>query len=176
MNNERLQTDRLVLRKLTIDDAQAMFEGWCSDPEVTKYLTFSPHDNVEVTKLVLDNWIKQYEDPNTIRYGITLKSSGLLIGCIDVVKYVDGNPEVGYCLSRKYWNNGYMTEAFSALLEYLFGKGFKKVVMAAIDNNIGSNRVIQKCGFKFTHQEKRQPHSIFKPEAVIINWYEKTNE
>ena len=174
MNKDIIETNRLILRKLTMDDAQAMFDGWCSDPEVTKYVTFNPHENVEVTKMLLSSWIKEYDNPDTIRFGITLKDSETLIGCIDVVRYVDGCPEVGYCLTSKYWNNGYMTEALSALLEYMFDKGYKKIVMAAIDKNIGSNRVIQKCGFKFTHQEIRTPHSWCKPETITLNWYEKT--
>ena len=175
IKNEHIETERLILRKLVMDDAEAMFNGWCSDPEVTKFVTFNPHENIEVTKQVLSSWIKQYENRDTIRFGITLKSSGELIGCIDVVKYQDGNPVVGYCLTSKYWNHGYMTEAFKALIEYLFARGFKKIIIAAIDENIGSNRVIEKCGFKFTHQETG-PNSSLKPEIVTVNWYEKTND
>ena len=172
VDNERLKTKRLVLRKLTIDDATAMYEGWCSDPEVTKYLTWNHHKNIDETKAILSSWIKDYDSPDTIRYGICLKGSGKLIGSIDVVGYADGNPEIGYCLAKQYWNNGYMSEALSELIKYLFKIGFNKIVIEANINNIGSNRVIEKCGFKFTHKETKEHCSIFKPEPVTVNWYE----
>lgn len=172
--NGVIETKRLILRKLNVGDAQEMFDGWCNDIEVTKHMTWNPHENVEVTKCILNHWIKEYDNPKTIRYGITLKDSGKLIGSIDVVDYIDGNPEIGYCLSRAYWNNGYMSEACKAFIEHLFNLGFKKILIEAKTDNIASNRVIEKCGFTFTHKETRTPWSSFKPESVTVNWYMKT--
>lgn len=176
LNNERLETKRLFLRKLRIDDAQAMFDGWCNDPEVTKYLTWTPHKNVEETKNILSLWIKNYDNPETIKYGICIKGSEELIGSIDVVKYHDGNPEIGYCLSRKHWNKGYMSEALNRLTDYLFNIGFNKIIIEADVDNIGSNRVIEKCGFKFVRQETLNHFSLIKPKPVTVNWYEKNNK
>ena len=65
-----------------------------------------------------------------------------------------------------------MTETAKAFINYLFKKGFKKVRIGAYVENIASNRVIQKCGFSFTHQEYREHCSIIKSEPVTINWYE----
>lgn len=174
VNKEKLETKRLILRKFTLDDTEEMFNGWCDDPEVTKYMTWNPHRNIEETKTILASWINAYNDPDTIRYGICLKNSGKLIGSIDVVDYVDGNPEIGYCLSKRYWNNGYMTEALEALVKYLFQSGFNKIIIEADIRNIGSNRVIEKCGFKFSHQETKDHCSTFKPEPITVNWYEMT--
>ena len=176
LNNERLETKRLFLRKLTIDDAQAMFDGWCNDPEVTKYLTWTPHKNVEETKNILSLWIENYDNPETIKYGICIKGSEELIGSIDVVKYRDGNPEIGYCLSRKHWNKGYMSETLNRLTDYLFNIGFNKIIIEADVDNIGSNRVIEKCGFKFVCQETLDQFSLIKPKPVTVNWYEKNNK
>ena len=167
-----LETSRLYLRKFKIDDAETMFNGWCNDPEVSKYMTWNPHQNVEETKSLLSFWIDEYKNPNSIRYGICLKETNELIGSIDVVDYIDNNPFVGYCLSKKHWNNGYMTEALKALIDELFNKGFEKIVISADVRNIGSNRVIEKCGFKFTHKEFMEHCSRFKPEPVTVNWYE----
>ena len=172
LNIDELSTERLILRKLKKEDAESIFSNWASDPEVTKYVTWNAHSNVEQTKQIIDIWLKEYENPKTVRFGITLKGSGELIGTIDVVDYVDGNPEIGYCLSRKYWNKGYMTEACNALVNYLFAIGYKTVVIEADENNIGSNRVIEKCGFEFTHKETKQCSS-FKPKIITVNWYKK---
>ena len=166
-----LITDRLILRKLRIDDADEMFSTWCNDPEVTKYMTWNPHENIEVTKLVLSSWLKQYDEPSTVRYGITLKSSGKLIGSIDVVGYFENAPEIGYCIGKAYWNNGYMTEACKALIDYLISLGHKRIIIRAAKDNIGSNRVIQKCGLTLFMQTE-EPASIIKPELITINWYE----
>ena len=170
MDRNELLTERLILRKLRKEDAEPMFENWASDPEVTKYVTWSTHESVEQTKQIVDIWVKEYENPKTIRYGIVLKDNNELIGAIDVVGYIDGNPEIGYCLSRKYWNKGYMTEACSALVDYLLSIGYKTIVIEADVDNIGSNRVIEKCGFEFTHQETRQCSSL-KPKTITVNWY-----
>ena len=172
INNMKIETDRLLLRYFSIDDADEMFLNWANDSEVTKYMTWNPHKNVEETKFIIDKWLEEYNNPMTNRFAITLKDSGALIGSIDVVDYLNGVPEIGYCLSRKHWNHGYMSEALSAFIDYLFNKGFNKIVIEADVNNIGSNRVIEKCGFKFTHQETKEHSSIFKPEPVTVNWYE----
>ncbi|MBQ8142239.1 MAG: GNAT family N-acetyltransferase [Bacilli bacterium] len=170
--NPCIETDRLLLRKLKKEDAEPMFKNWASDEEVTKYMTWISHENIEVTKKIIGLWSEEENDPRTIRFMITLKDSGEPIGAIDVVKYIDGNPEIGYCLSRKYWNQGLMTEVCKAFTKYLFAKGFQKIYITAIDENIGSNRVVEKCGFVFTHKERLEHQSSFKHNPVTIHCYE----
>lgn len=169
---DEIISERLILRKVVREDVNSIFNNWASDPEVTKFMTWLPHDSIETTNKIMDYWLEEYKNPKTIRYGIVLKESNELIGMIDVVHYVDGNPEIGYCLSRKHWNKGYMSEALDRLLKYLFSIGFKTVIIGAEQNNIASNKVIQKCGFTFTHQETKLCSS-FKPYLVTINWYKK---
>ena len=164
----KIETDRLILRQFQFDDAETMFSNWASDSEVTKYLTWDAHQSVEVTKQILQMWIQEYQNPNTIRYGITIKETGELVGGIDVVSYHDGVPEIGYCLAKKCWNKGYMTEACRTLLKYLFMLGFDKVMIRADVDNIGSNRVIQKCGFQFVKSDYSEK------EKTNINYYDIT--
>ena len=144
-----LETDRLLLRPFSVDDAEAMYNGWASDPEVTKYLTWNTHQSVDDTRAVLQKWVAEYRKPERLNFAIVLKSENRLIGGIDVVGYrggVNGTPVIGYNLSRAYWGQGYMTEACRAVLNYLFAQGYKEVSIDAFAENIGSNRVIQKCG------------------------------
>lgn len=170
----KLVTDRLVLRKVSVKDIEPMFKNWASDPEVTKYLSFLPHEDTAVTEKIIKEWIDEEKDPKTIRYLITTKENDEPIGSIDVVNYKNGAPEIGYCLSRKHWNKGYMTEACKALIKYLFAIGFSKIVIAADVRNIASNRVIEKCGFTFTHKEVKDNTPRTKPESKIINCYQLT--
>lgn len=167
-----LITKRLILRKVKASDAEPMFSNWASDPEVTKYLTWLPHENIETSKMLIEHWLKEEDNPKTIRYMITTKESDEPIGMIDVVGYIDGSPEIGYSLSRKQWNKGYMSEACKAFTQYLLDIGFDKVMIEANVENIASNRVIEKCGFTFVRKEHKEHCSIFKPEPIDVYWYE----
>ena len=167
-----LETKRLILRPFKIEDAQEMFSGWASDPEVTKYLAWNTHKDIEETKKILSLWIDQYEKPERLNFAIELKEEGKLIGGIDVVGYlggVRGTPVIGYNLARKYWGNGYMTEACRCVTEYLFSKGYSEIRIDAMTENIASIRVIQKCGGIFLDTE--EDHFPIKGKTVLINRY-----
>ena len=164
-----LETKRLILRPFRIEDAEEMFSGWASDIEVTKYLNWNPHENIEVTKMILNKWITEYEKPERLNFAITLKSNNALIGGIDVVGYIEGIPVIGYALSQKYWNQGYMTEACHCLINYLFSIGHDIIRIDAAIDNIGSNRVIQKCGGILFNQE--MTHMPNKNCDFLINQY-----
>lgn len=172
IESNTLITERLILRKIRIEDAESIFLNWASDSEVTKYVTRLPHDNIETTKFIVKKRIEDEDDPKTIRYVITTKESDEPIGMIDVVCYIDGVPEIGYCLSRKYWTKGYMTEACKAFIKYLFDIGFTRIVIEADEKNVASNKVIEKCAFKFTYKENKEHCSELKPEPITVNWYE----
>ncbi len=168
-----LQTKRLHLRKVKASDAARIFNCWASDEEVTKYLTWNAHKSIESLKPLIDIWLEEYKEENCYRYGIELIGSNDLIGMIDVVNYNNGVPAIGYVLGKKYWHNGYMTEALTAMTDYLLDEGYTEIYIQADERNIGSNRVIEKCGYKFLHT-KNEPRSAFKPEIVTLNCYHKT--
>ena len=167
-----LETERLILRPLKLEDADRIYECWASDPQVTEYLTWGPHSSVEVTRQLVDLWVRAYRDPGTVRYGITLKDGGDLIGMIDVVTWHSGVPELGYVLGRAYWSQGYMTEACRAVTEYLFKRGCPSVLIEAHTDNVPSNIVAEKCGFTFIGSQQKQC-SPMKPWMVTVNWYRK---
>lgn len=114
-----IKTKRLFLRKLRSDDAESIFRNWASDSEVAKYVTWNVHKDINETKAILDMWLAEYDNDNCYRYGIENKADGELIGMIDVVGYHHGNPVIGYCSCRRYWGNGYMTEALGAVMKEL---------------------------------------------------------
>lgn len=144
-----LETKRLKLRYIRHDDAQRIFDCWACDPKVAKFLTWNPHESVDVTKQIVDMWVKEYEASDCYRYGIELKEESALIDMIDVIGYHHGNPVIGYCSGQKYWNHGYMTEAFLTVINELFSDGYETIVIEAVNENIGSIRVIEKAGFHF---------------------------
>lgn len=147
-----LETERLLLRPYERDDAEAMFHGWAGDPEVSRFVTWNAHKDVEETQRVIDRWIEEYEKPERLNFGIVVKDEGKLVGSIDVVGYlggVDGTPVIGYCLSRAYHNRGYMTEACRCVTDYLFSQGYEEIRIDAMAENPASIRVIKKCGGEY---------------------------
>jgi len=165
-----LETERLILRPFKETDVNDMFNNWASDPEVSKYMTWNHHENIETTKTIINMWIEQYEKPERINFGIVLKETNELIGGIDVCGYIDGVPVVGYVLSRKHWNNGYMTEAFLEVIKLLKSLGHDKIKIDAAQENIGSNKVIQKCGGKLINT--KTDYFTNKQQYFNINEYE----
>lgn len=165
-----LETERLRLRYIDKNDAAKIFYGWANDPEVTEYLTWDFHKDILETNFVLAIWIEEYKNENSFRWGIERKEDGALIGMIDVVRF-DGKensvPVIGYCSGKKYWGNGYMTEACKAVVGELFECGYPTILISAAAENIGSNRVIQKCGFRFV--ESRQ--EVLKNKTLTVNHY-----
>ena len=167
-----LETERLILRPFRTEDAQEMFYGWANDHEVTKFLTWNTHRDIEETKNILRLWISEYEKPERLNFAIVLKDEVSLIGGIDVVGYLGGTggtPVIGYNLSRKYWGNGYMTEACRCVIEYLFSRGYPEIRIDAMPENTASIRVIQKCGGIFLQTDK--DHFPLKDKTVSVNRY-----
>ncbi len=164
-----LETNRLLLRPIEENDTQTIFDNWASKEEVTRFLTWDAHSDVEVTKMIMKKWLEEYEDPKVVRCGIVLKETNELVGMIDVVDVDDEKPEIGYCSSPKVWGHGYMTEACRAFMQHLFDIGYQEITICANKDNIGSNRVIQKCGFSLTHEEDR----IVKGKTVHMLCYSK---
>ena len=87
---QRIETDRLILREFSLDDAEAMFRNWASDPEVVKYLTWPAHADVDVSREVLKDWVSSYMQKDYYQWAIVLKENGNdPIGSISAVKVND---------------------------------------------------------------------------------------
>ncbi|MBP3293295.1 MAG: GNAT family N-acetyltransferase, partial [Clostridia bacterium] len=101
-----IATPRLLLRPFIIEDAHDMYANWASDPRVTKYLTWMPHESPEATAELLSLWVPNYENPAYYNWVITLE--GRAIGNVSIVRQSDKSEymEFGYCLSASYWNQG----------------------------------------------------------------------
>jgi len=146
---QRIRTQRLLLRPMAIGDAEAMFYNWANNPEVTRYLTWRPHDNIAMTAATIRNWVMQYGNQAFYLWGIEL--NGMLIGSISAHTSDESirSTEVGYVLSQHMWGQGIMTEALAAVLEYLFSVGFNRIYARHRLENPASGRVMQKCGMRY---------------------------
>ncbi|MCL2088037.1 MAG: GNAT family N-acetyltransferase [Oscillospiraceae bacterium] len=147
-----LETERLILRRFHIDDTDAMFCNWASDPEVSKYLTWETHPDISVSKAVIESWLPLYENPNHYSWAIVLKELGDPIGSIAAVEQRDDIKmvHIGYCIGRKWWNKGYTSEALAELIRFFFEDvGVNRIESRHDPCNPNSGKVMQKCGLKY---------------------------
>lgn len=148
-----IETPRLILRRATLADRDAMFENWASDPEVTKYLTWPAHSSPAVSQQVLESWIAGYEQDDYYQWIITLKEQdGEPIGSICATSIDDriGKTTIGYCLGKKWWHRGIMSETLAAVMAHLFEQvGMNRVESRHDPNNPRSGAVMRSCSMTY---------------------------
>jgi len=148
----RLETERLILRRLVPEDAEAMYRNWASDSEVTRFLTWQPHGSPEVSEAFIRKTMAQYEDPAAYSWGIELKSLGQVIGTVSAVHWDEKVEavELGYALGRPWWGQGLMPEAAGRVMRFFFDEvGVRRICAKHDVNNPQSGRVMQKLGMRF---------------------------
>ena len=150
---QRLETERLILRRFVLDDAAAMYQNWASDDEVTKFLTWPTHKSIEVSERVLKSWLPLYENADYYLWAIVLKESGdEPVGNIAAVQVHDdvSSVHIGYCLGRAFWHQGIMSEALQAVIDFFFDTvGVNRVESRHDPRNPHSGMVMQKCGMQY---------------------------
>ena len=148
-----IETDRLILRRFTMEDAEPMFRNWASDDQVTKHMTWPTHESVEVSRMVLADWTAGYAGDKFYQWAIVLKENGPEpIGSISAAHIWEKTrcAHIGYCMSRAHWGKGVMTEALSAVIGFFFDEvGINRVEAEHDPNNPASGRVMEKSGMTF---------------------------
>ncbi|KEO81248.1 GNAT family N-acetyltransferase [Tumebacillus flagellatus] len=145
----RVETERLVLRRVTQEDADDVF-AFLSDPEVMEYYGNDPFPREKVPTTI-QNYDSMFEDKRGIRFGIEEKATGRIIGTcgLQFWDHRDRCAELVYILRKDSWSQGVMTEALGALIQYGFEQMDLYRVQAKIEvPNIGSHRVVEKVGLK----------------------------
>ena len=176
-----IRTHRLILRPALPEDAKPMFENWASDPEVTKFLTWPPHGNIEVSAAVIQSWIGGYSSSDFYQWMICLKEEPHSpIGSISVVELNNTvqKAEIGYCIGRNWWRKGIMTEALRAVIDFLFDEvGMQRVEARHDPRNPNSGAVMRKCGMKYegtTRQSDRNSLGICDAAHYSILRHERS--
>lgn len=141
-----VETKRLLLRKPLPEDADAVFEAYAQDREVTRYLVWRPHPSVETTREFIAHCRRLWESAKAFPYVITRKGDGGLLGMIELRP--DGHrAEFGFVLARRFWGQGLMTEAASAVVAIALAQPSIFRVAATCDvENRASARVLEKAG------------------------------
>ena len=151
LGTARLETERLHLRPFTPEDGDAMYRNWASDPDVTRYLTWQPHPNADVSRALAARWAMESEQPEAYMWAIVPKTLGEPIGSISVVRINETyeSAEIGYCIGKAWWRQGLTAEALRAVIEYLIRNvGMRRVSALHDVNNPNSGAVMRKAGMK----------------------------
>jgi len=159
LGTKKIETSRLILRPFVMEDAEAMYRNWASDPEVTKFLSWPTYESVEDANSILNIWIPQYSDNTFYQWAIELKEIGEVIGSISVVNIDDrvDMVEIGFCIGKPWWGQGIMTEAFQAVIDFLFGEvGVQRIEAGHDPNNPASGAVQRKCGLTYEGTFRRR--------------------
>ena len=146
-----LETPRLLLRPFRAGDGAAMYRNWCSDSEVTRFLTWQPHANPEQSEKLARLWEEESRKPAFYQWAVVLKTLGEPIGSLSVVRMQEEirAAELGYCIGRAWWGQGLMPEAVRAVCAYLIEQAGMNRVSACHDaENLKSGRVMQKAGMR----------------------------
>jgi len=144
-----IETERLILRRFTLSDANEVFREWASYENATKYLSWEKHSSISETKTLLLDRTAAYERDDFYCWGIQLKNEGILIGSISS-KIRDERSKItnaGYVIGERFWNQGYASEALQAVRDYMF-YDVKINRIEAIHSvyNPVSGKVMQKAG------------------------------
>ena len=146
-----LETASLILRPLRMSDAADVY-AYAADPEVARYVLWDPHTSLRDTRSYIRYIRALYRSGFPSSWGIVHRETNKVIGTIGFMWASGENrsAEVGYSLSRQYWNRGYATEALSAVIDSAFRTLNLHRIEAQRDvRNPASGRVMEKCGMQY---------------------------
>ena len=146
-----LETDRLLLRKASLDDAADIFE-YASDHEVPRFMPWEPHQSIQTTYEYLEHVLDGYRQHSPGPWALVHKRDAKMIGTCSFGSWERDHrrAEIGYVLNRRYWGQGYMAEAVRAIIAFGFRElGLNRIQARCDVPNIGSARVMEKAGMSF---------------------------
>lgn len=168
MNTPTIKTERLILRKFTNEDLDAIFLIF-SDEEVNRFLPWFPLKSMEDAKTFYEeHFLNNYLTKKGYNYAVCLKTENIPVGYVNVEP--EDSYELGYGLRKEFWHQGIATEACKAVLNQLKNDNVPYVTATHDVNNIPSGKLIQKLGmqYHYSYEEHWQPKDI----SVVFRMYQ----
>lgn len=168
----KLETPRLLLRPVTLCDAQDMFD-YTKNWENLRFL-FPPHFSIEETQFLIAT---QFMKKPLGKWGIELKSEHKMIGTISLNKSSKGSQvkEVGYVLNQAYWGQGLMTEVLTVLSDCCLNEiGLSALEILIDQENVASAKVAQKVGYQ--RIETFKAHNLYSTAIRVFERYRLTEK
>ncbi|WP_042220839.1 GNAT family N-acetyltransferase [Oceanobacillus manasiensis] len=170
-NLPTLETERLLLRKVTLNDMEDIY-SYGSNQEVSKYVTWETHRTLSDTKAYVDFVLSRYENKSIAPWGIEYKENGKFIGTIDFVTWQTRHraAEIGYVISSDYWGKGNATEAANEVIKFGFqNMDLVRIQAKCFNENVGSARVMEKTGM--TYEGTLRKGMVVKGEHQDLKMY-----
>ncbi len=160
MNTPQLNTERLILRRFTLEDAKDFYD-LINDQTVNTYLPILPFKTLEEAEgFIQRSYIDNYQREIGFKYAICLNSNNRLIGyCI---MSNQESHDFGYALKKEFWGNGYVNEACVAIVEEIKKSGISYITATHDKNNLKSGNVMKRLNMKYCYSyvEMWQPKNI----------------
>ena len=159
---ERIETERLLLRRPKQSDAQAIYDRYASDREVTRYLSWPRHRSVADTLAFLslsDSEWQRWPAGPYLAFTSANGAPGALIGSTGLFYKSPTRAVTGYVFAKEAWGNGYATEALQAMVELAKQTGVERLEAICHAEHMPSAHVLEKCGF--IREEVRREHFVF---------------
>jgi ribosomal-protein-alanine N-acetyltransferase len=166
-----LETERLILRKMTLEDAEAIF-AYASDPEVSRYMLWETHRSIEDSRAFLELEVSKRESGGEPDWGIVYKGDHRFVGTCGIISWEPqhARAEIGYALSREYWGRDLMPEAARAMIRFGFERmSLNRIEARCIAENAASARVMEKAGM--THEGTLRQRELIKGAYRDIEVY-----
>lgn len=143
-----LTSERLTLRSPRLEDAEAIFEEYATDPEVARFVVWTPHQSIAGTEAFLAYFLEHGTQDDNYPWVITRSADGALIGTVHL-RVEPPRAELGFNLARDHWGKGYGTEVVQAVMGFGFGlAGVRRVQAVCHVQNAASARVLEKAGMR----------------------------
>lgn len=168
VNTPQLETERLLLRRFTEDDLEALY-AILKDEEVNTFLPWFPVKSLEETKdFFEERYVPVYRQPAGYQYAVCLKEDAVPIGYVHL--NMDESHDLGYGLRKEFWHKGIVTEACKAVVAQLERDGIPYITATHDVKNPRSGGVMQRLGmqYQYSYQEQWQP----KNKPVIFRLYQ----
>lgn len=155
-----IETPQLVLRRFNEYDALMAYKNWESDSKVTEFLRWQTYDDVHETERVIDEWVRSYQDLSFYQWAIELKEIGEPIGSISVVEQDERTNKVhiGYCIGSRWRHQGITTEAFKAIIPFLFNE---------VKADWSNRGIVDACMYSLLREEWLSPCISFKWRRIV---------
>ena len=144
-----LETDRLLLRQLRLEDVYEYYERLFGDGDVSRYMLFEPHQDISESLESLQRKLERYEEGPYYCWGVTTKEDDTLMGLIELLRFdeTEESCSFAYMLGCDYWNQGYGTEMLRAVIRFAFEElGIERIVADHMTRNPASGAVMRKAG------------------------------
>ena len=146
MTARTITTARLLLRAPTHQDAQAIYDGYARDPEVARYVLWTPHRSLSDTHAFLNHFVSDEQDERSFPWVMIRDADGVLIGAMHL-RVEPPRAEFGFNIAKPYWNQGYGTESVRGVIAFAFTiTGVERVQAVCHVDNEASARTMEKAG------------------------------